>query len=62
MEDVSARIAAVAPAAMKMQDTLIQSCVISSKWEQAMRAKNVNVSEKSKSSNDLIKLNAIKDE
>ena len=60
--DFMVRAAAMIPAYKETQDTMIATCVINEKWEQAMRAKNVTVPDKSKAISDLNKLKDIKDE
>lgn len=57
-DDLMVRAATLTPAMAEAQNALIRSCVFASKWEQAMRAKNVAVPDKKKVAEDLSKSNA----
>lgn len=50
------KMAAPLPALQTANDSLIQSCIISRKWEQAMRARDVSQPDKKKASEDLAAL------
>ena len=59
IDDIFVRTFMLVPAIMQTQTALIQSCAISTKWEQAMRAKSVPVTAKAKIGIDV---NTMKDE
>lgn len=56
------KISALQPVAIQTQETRMQACIFSAKWEQAMRAKKIDIPDKNKSAKNIEKFKDLKDE